>query len=55
MSTPDVEGGIARIRDLPTLPSVLGKILVRAADPNASTIDLGQHIAADQSLSAIGF
>jgi putative nucleotidyltransferase with HDIG domain len=31
----------------------LGKILVTAADPDASAIDLGQHIAADQSLSAI--
>jgi len=31
----------------------LGKILVTAADPDASAIDLGQYIAADQSLSAI--
>lgn len=53
MSTPDVLGAIARVRELPTLPSVLGKILVTAADPDASAVDLGQHIAADQSLSAI--
>ena len=43
---------LTRIRDLPTLPAVLGKILSTAADPDASAIDLGHHIAADLSLSA---
>lgn len=52
MSKPDVESAIDRIRELPTLPSVLGKILNTAADPDASALDLGQHITADQSLSA---
>lgn len=49
---PDVRDAVTRIRDLPTLPSVLSKILATAADPDASALDLGQHIAADQSLSA---
>lgn len=52
MSKPDIESAIDRIRELPTLPSVLGKILNTAADPDASALDLGQHITADQSLSA---
>lgn len=52
MSTPSVRDAVLRIKDLPTLPSVLGKILATAADPDASALDLGQHISADQSLSA---
>ena len=52
VSTPNVKDAILRIRDLPTLPSVLGKILATAADPDSSALDLGQHISADQSLSA---
>ena len=52
METPDVEAALSRVRDLPTLPAVLGKILNTAADPDASAIDLGRHIAADVSLSA---
>jgi putative nucleotidyltransferase with HDIG domain len=52
MTEADVKDAVLRIRDLPTLPSVLGKILATAADPDASALDLGQHIAADQSLSA---
>jgi putative nucleotidyltransferase with HDIG domain len=52
LSAPDVRDAVARIRDLPTLPSVLSKILATAADPDASALDLGKHIAADQSLSA---
>ena len=52
METPDIKEALARIRDLPTLPAVLGKILNTAADPDASAIDLGRHIAADVSLSA---
>jgi putative nucleotidyltransferase with HDIG domain len=48
----NVEKAILRLRELPTLPSVLGKILSTAADPDASALDLGKHIAGDQSLSA---
>lgn len=52
MNTPSVRDAVLRIRDLPTLPTVLGRILATAADPDASALDLGKHIAADQSLSA---
>lgn len=52
MTTPAIEDAIGRIRELPTLPTVLGKILNTAADPDASALDLGKHITADQSLSA---
>jgi putative nucleotidyltransferase with HDIG domain len=52
LSNPDVREAVLRIRELPTLPTVLGKILATAADPDSSALDLGQHIAADQSLSA---
>lgn len=52
MNKVDIESAIDRIRELPTLPSVLGKILNTAADPDASALDLGTHITADQSLSA---
>lgn len=34
------------------MPTVLSKILATAADPDASALDLGEHISADQSLSA---
>jgi putative nucleotidyltransferase with HDIG domain len=50
--TPGIEEAIGRVRELPTLPTVLGKILNTAADPDASALDLGKHITADQSLSA---
>lgn len=52
MDMPNVRDAVSRVKELPTLPSVLGKILATAADPDASALDLGQHIAADQSLSA---
>jgi len=52
LDTPAIEDALDRIRNLPTLPAVLGKILSTAADPDASAIDLGRHIAADLSLSA---
>jgi len=48
----DVREAIGRIKGLPTLPSVLGKIFATVADPDASALDLGNHITADQSLSA---
>ncbi len=43
---------VARIRELPTLPVVLGRVLSIAADPEASALDLGRVVTADQSLSA---
>ena len=52
MERPNPKEAIARIRDLPTLPAVLSKILATAADPDSSALDLGEHISADQSLSA---
>lgn len=52
MKAPNIEEALFNIRELPTLPAVLGKILSTAADPDASAIDLGRLIAADQSLSA---
>lgn len=52
MKAPNIEDALLNIRELPTLPAVLGKILSTAADPDASAIDLGRLIAADQSLSA---
>ncbi len=52
MDTPDARESIISIRELPTLPTVLGQILTTVSDPEASALDLGRHIAADQSLSA---
>lgn len=52
MKSPNIEEAMSGIRELPTLPAVLGKILAAAADPDSSAIDLGRLIAADQSLSA---
>lgn len=52
MKQPNIQDALSSIRELPTLPSVLGKILNTAADPDASAIDLGRLIAADQSLAA---
>jgi len=52
VKSPNIEEALVGIRELPTLPAVLGKILTAAADPDSSAIDLGRLIAADQSLSA---
>ncbi|MCX5769507.1 MAG: HDOD domain-containing protein [Candidatus Hydrogenedentes bacterium] len=52
MARPDVRDTISKISSLPTLPSILTQILATAADPDSSAIDLGRHIASDQSLSA---
>lgn len=41
----------ARIRDLPTLPSVLMPILTAVADPDSSALDISRRLIADQSLS----
>lgn len=49
---PDLQEAILRIKYLPTIPAMLGKILSTAADPEASALDLGKLIASDQSLSA---
>lgn len=43
---------LARIGELPTLPTVLNSILDALAEPDTSALDLGRLIAADQSLSA---
>ncbi len=43
---------VARIGDLPTLPTVLNSILDALTEPETSALDLGRLIAADQSLSA---
>jgi len=53
LETHDVHEAIAGIRQLPTLPAVIGRILSTAADPESSALDLGRHIAADQSLTAM--
>ncbi len=52
VDAPEVRDAILRVRDLPTLPTVLGKILSAAADPDSSALDLGRLISSDQSLSA---
>jgi len=52
LDAPDVRDAVSRISRLPTLPTVLGQIMEAIADPDASALDLGKHIAADQSLSA---
>lgn len=52
MLKPDIRESIDRIRQLPTLPSVLGRILSTTSDPATSALELGQLIASDQSLSA---
>jgi putative nucleotidyltransferase with HDIG domain len=48
-----IQDAIKLIDSLPTLPSVLSKILTAAADPEASALELGQLISTDQSLSAV--
>lgn len=52
MVRPDVRETITKISNLPTLPTILTQILSAAADPDSSAVDLGKHIASDQSLSA---
>ena len=52
MARPDVRETISKVSSLPTLPTILTQILATAADPDSSAIDLGKHIASDQSLSA---
>ncbi len=52
MENSSVPKAIEHIEALPTLPTVLTRILSTVADPNASALDLAQHIAADQALAA---
>lgn len=52
VSTPKVANAIARIKALPTLPSVLARVLATTADAEASAVDLSRHVASDQSLAA---
>jgi len=52
VDAPDVRDAVSRISRLPTLPTVLGQIMEALADENTSALELGRHIAADQSLSA---
>ena len=48
----DVQRSIEAIANLPTLPSVLTRILDTVFDPGTSALELGELIAADLSLSA---
>ena len=52
VATPDLRDTILRVRELPTLPSVLVRILKTAADPESSAVELGELMSDDQSLSA---
>jgi putative nucleotidyltransferase with HDIG domain len=47
-----VREAVLKIRELPTLPTVLGKILSAASDPDSSVLELGELISSDQSLAA---
>jgi len=48
----DAQKAIRRLKELPTLPAVLTRILHLASDPESSALDLAKEIAADQSLAA---
>jgi putative nucleotidyltransferase with HDIG domain len=52
VSRVDVQRSIEAISNLPTLPAVLTRVLDTVFDPNTSALELGELIAADQSLSA---
>lgn len=52
MKTQRINDAIKRVGELPALPAVLGQALEAASDPEASALDLGRFIAADQSLAA---
>jgi putative nucleotidyltransferase with HDIG domain len=47
-----MEESVGHIRALPTLPAVLSRIVATTADPDASVLELSQHVASDQSLAA---
>ena len=52
MTAPRLHESLARLETLPTLPTVLTQVMATVNDPDASALDLGRLIAADQSLSA---
>ncbi|HOV61490.1 MAG TPA: HDOD domain-containing protein [Candidatus Hydrogenedentes bacterium] len=52
MKTMTLEEAIPRIRELPTLPQIVLKIMDTINNPNSSALDLGELVSADQSLSA---
>lgn len=52
MAKRSLQEAIAKIKTLPALPSVLTQILHVVGDPDASALELGRLVAADQSLSA---
>jgi putative nucleotidyltransferase with HDIG domain len=52
VSEVSLQDAVQRVRELPTLPSILAKILATAADPDASALDLAEPISTDQSLTA---
>ncbi len=47
-----MQESIGHIRSLPTLPAVLTRIVATTADPDSSVLELGRHVASDQSLAA---
>ncbi|MDR2391776.1 MAG: HDOD domain-containing protein [Planctomycetota bacterium] len=46
-----LRAAIESVEDLPTLPSVLAKIIEQLGNPNVSAADIGKLISQDQSLS----
>lgn len=52
MEKRDLTDAVSRITKLPTLPTVLHKVMDTVADPEASALDLARDVAADQTLSA---
>jgi len=52
MRTITLEEAIPRIRELPTLPQIVLRIMDTINNPNSSAVDLGELVATDQSLSA---
>lgn len=52
MKAEELRIAIGRVRQLPTLPAILGQIQETIADPKSSAIDLAKHITADQTLAA---
>ncbi|HPU97294.1 MAG TPA: HDOD domain-containing protein [Candidatus Hydrogenedentes bacterium] len=52
MKTMTIEEAIPKIRELPTLPQIVLRIMDTINNPNSSAVDLGELVATDQSLSA---
>lgn len=51
MTSDRLDSIINRVRDLPPLPQVLGKVLAVINDPNSSAKDVGRVMALDQGLA----